>query len=167
MRPANVSFNFLKCVVTLCSHLKKRRWILSNHHEKYQLNITCNIGILLTRQPMNSMERYGINLTPRSYSVSIKWSKILAAEFMHRQTATIYTILYYPSQHKNYQDLTDVTSVKWVYWWYNLLHVSDHRAILRQYTLIIISQIYYNTMTTSKTRDSYKVDTLFKLAPFL
>jgi hypothetical protein len=40
-----------------------------------------------------------------------------------------FTFLYYPSQH-NYQNLVHVAYVKWVYWWYSLLHVSAHRTII-------------------------------------
>jgi hypothetical protein len=41
-----------------------------------------------------------------------------------------YTFLYYPSQHNNYQNLIHIACVKWVYWWYSLLHVLPHRAII-------------------------------------
>jgi hypothetical protein len=38
---------------------------------------------------MNNVESYGINPAAMSYLVSIICSKILAAEFMHRQLATV------------------------------------------------------------------------------
>jgi hypothetical protein len=53
------------------------------------------------------------------------------------------TSLYYLSQHNNYQNLIHIACVKWVYWWYTMLHVSAHTVIIiiiRQYTSIIISQ---------------------------
>jgi hypothetical protein len=46
----------------------------------------------------------------------------------------LYTFIYYPSQHNNYQNLIHVACVKWVLF---VVQVSAHRAIIRQYTLII------------------------------
>jgi hypothetical protein len=56
------------------------------------------------------------------------------------QSSVLLLSLYYPSQHNNYLNLIHVACVKWVYWWYSLLHDSAHRAIIGQYALIIISQ---------------------------
>jgi hypothetical protein len=62
--------------------------------------------------------------------------------FQSSRSAVLFacTFLSYTSQHNNYQNFLHVACVKWVYWWYSLLHVSAHRAIIRQYKLIIISQ---------------------------
>jgi hypothetical protein len=57
---------------------------------------------------------------------------------LKHQVLIAYTFFYHPSQHNNYQNLIHMRLS--VYWWYSLLHVSTHRAIIRQYTLITISQ---------------------------
>jgi hypothetical protein len=86
-----------------------------------------------------------------------------------------YTFFYYLSQHNNYQNLIHVRLS--VSWWYSLLHVSAHRPIIRQYTLIIISQtielrsarihIYYILQWSPSTHLTPTVNILVKPVSFL
>jgi hypothetical protein len=76
-----------------------------------------------------------------------------------------YIFLYYPSQLKNYQTLIHVACVKGVYWWYSLLHVSDHRAIIRQYTLIIISETILSLSLSYITTDGQSTSLSWYQAP--
>jgi hypothetical protein len=78
----------------------------------------------------------------------------------------VYTSFYYLSQHNNYQELIHVTCVNEFIGGTILQHVSTHRTIIRQYTLITIYHIidlnvniYYNVMIICNAPDSYLVDT--------
>jgi hypothetical protein len=72
----------------------------------------------------------------------------------------VYTFFYYPSQHNNYQDLIHVTSVKWVYWWYNFAicssSYSQPQAIpihnnFSDFWIALNANIYYNVMIICST----------------
>jgi hypothetical protein len=49
-------------------------------YEECLLNIPCNFSVNFTKRVINNLEEYRMNMTPRSYAISVQYIRPLAAD---------------------------------------------------------------------------------------